>query len=156
MAMLRSDRGRAGSASPSSRGRAVREHSCGKACLRSAAKIPSMSKEEGLIRTLYAAFNARDFETLLSSLHPEVDWPNGMEGGRVHRREGVREYWTRQWSMVNSTVEPLSVRVDEDGRIAVEVHQMVRDLAGAVLLDQKVRHVYELEDGLIKRMEINP
>lgn len=115
-----------------------------------------MSKEEDLIRTLYAAFNARDFETLLSSLHPEVDWPNGMEGGRVHRREGVREYWTRQWSMVNSTVEPLSVRVDEDGRIAVEVHQMVRDLAGAVLLDQKVRHVYELEDGLIKRMEINP
>ena len=114
-----------------------------------------MSKEE-LIRTLYAAFNARDFDTLLSAMHPEVDWPNGMEGGRVHRREGVREYWTRQWSMVNSTVEPKSVQADDEGRVAVEVHTVVRDLAGAVIVDQMVRHVYEFGDGLIKRMEINP
>ena len=114
-----------------------------------------MSKEENLIRTLYAAFNARDFDTLLAAMHPEVDWPNGMEGGRVHGREGVREYWTRQWGMVNSTVEPLSVQADEEGRIVVEVHQMVRDFAGAVLLDQRVHHVYELENGLITRMEIN-
>ena len=115
-----------------------------------------MSKEENLIRTLYAAFNARDFDTLLAAMHPEVDWPNGMEGGRVHGREGVREYWTRQWGMVNSTVEPLSVQVDEEGRINVEVRTVVRDLAGAVLMDQEVRHVYELENGLIMRMEINP
>jgi ketosteroid isomerase-like protein len=114
-----------------------------------------MSKEDDLIRTLYAAFNARDLETCLAAMQPEVDWPNGMEGGRVHGREGVREYWTRQWGMIDPTVEPRSVQVDEQGRIVVEVHQVVRDLAGAVV-DQMVRHVYEVEDGLITRMEINP
>jgi hypothetical protein len=31
-----------------------------------------------------------------------------MEGGYVHGREGVREYWTRQWAIVGPHVEPLS------------------------------------------------
>jgi hypothetical protein len=115
-----------------------------------------MSKEEDLIRTLYAAFNARDLETLLAAMQPEVDWPNGMEGGRVYGREGVREYWTRQWSMIHPTVEPQRIQVDEEGRIVVDVRTVVRDYAGAVIVDQMVQHVYEVEDGLIKRMEINP
>lgn len=115
-----------------------------------------MSKEDELIRKLYAAFNARDLETLLSAMHPDVDWPNGWEGGRVRGREGVREYWTRQWSVIDPSVEPRQVRVDDEGRIDVEVHQVVRDLAGTVVVDQTVRHVYEVEDGLIQRMEINP
>jgi hypothetical protein len=41
-----------------------------------------------------------------------------------------------------------------DGRLAVEVHQVVRDLAGAVLKDAIVQHVYTWEDGLIRSMEI--
>ena len=38
--------------------------------------------------------------------------------------------------------------------MAVEVHQVVRDLAGNVLKDHVVRHVYAFEDGLIRSMEI--
>lgn len=41
-----------------------------------------------------------------------------------------------------------------DGRVAVEIHQVVRDLTGKVLKDQVVRHVYAFEDGLIRSMEI--
>ena len=29
------------------------------------------------------AFNARDIEAVLAVTHVDVDWPNGMEGGRV-------------------------------------------------------------------------
>jgi hypothetical protein len=29
-----------------------------------------------------------------------------MDGGYVHGREAVREYWTRQWTMVSPHVEP--------------------------------------------------
>jgi hypothetical protein len=34
------------------------------------------------------------------------------------------------------------------------VHQVVRDLSGKVLVDQTVDHVYQLQDGYIRRMEI--
>jgi len=36
----------------------------------------------------------------------------------------------------------------------VHVHQVVRDLAGTVLLDRMVEHVYSINNGLIGRMEI--
>jgi hypothetical protein len=51
-------------------------------------------------------------------------------------------------------VEPRAFHELPDGRIAVDVHQVVRDSAGAVLVDQAVRHVYRIEDGLILGMEI--
>jgi hypothetical protein len=36
----------------------------------------------------------------------------------------------------------------------VTVHQVVRELSGKVLLDQMIEHVYRVEDGLIRNMEI--
>ena len=38
----------------------------------------------------------------------------------------------------------------------LEVHQVVRDLAGRIVKDEIVRHVYAFEDGLIKSMDIVP
>lgn len=55
---------------------------------------------------------------------------------------------------VDPRVEPRAVEVDEDGGDVVEVHQVVRDLGGNVVLDGKMRHVYVVEDGLIRSMEI--
>jgi CHASE3 domain sensor protein len=34
------------------------------------------------------------------------------------------------------------------------VHQIVRDRTGKVLSDQVVKYVYEMQDGLVRRMEI--
>ncbi len=39
-------------------------------------------------------------------------------------------------------------------RVVVDVHQVVRDLAGSVVVDQMVQHVYSIRDGLIERMDI--
>jgi ketosteroid isomerase-like protein len=106
------------------------------------------------LSSLYRAFNARDIDTVLAALHPDVDWPNGMDAGRVRGHRAVRDYWTRQWSIIDPTVDPVGFDIEDDGRIAVDVHQVVRDRGGAVLADQPVQHVYELRDGLITRMEI--
>ena len=54
-----------------------------------------------LLTEAYRAFNAREIDAVLAIMHHDVDWPNGMEGGRVHGHEGVRDYWTRQWAMIN-------------------------------------------------------
>ena len=110
---------------------------------------------QDLLTRTYRAFNARDIDAVLAVMHPEVDWPNGMEGGRVRGHAAVREYWTRQWTMIDPHVGPRGFGSDETGRIVVDVHQVVRDLAGKVLAEQRVQHAYVIEDGLIRSMEIS-
>lgn len=117
-----------------------------------AATTPSASTE--LLKRAYAAFNARDIDGALATMKPDVIWPNGMEGGVVHGHEGVRAYWTRQWGILNPRVDPAGFEEDDSGRIVVHVHQVVRDTSGKLLLDRMVEHVYTLEDGLIRSMDI--
>lgn len=40
---------------------------------------------------------------------PDVDRANGWEGGHVVGREAVRDYWRRQWTVIDSTAEPTAV-----------------------------------------------
>lgn len=116
--------------------------------------VKDISSERELLVSVYAAFNRRDIDPILAVMHPQVEWPNGMEGGWVHGREGVRTYWTRQWGMVDPHVEPVRFEADAQGRIVTEVRQAVRDLSGNILLDRTVQHVYLIQAGLIRRMDI--
>ncbi len=65
-----------------------------------------MLTDRELLTRAYDAFNARDVDAAVAAMHPDVDWPNGMEGGRVHGHRGVRDYWTRQWRSIDPRVEP--------------------------------------------------
>jgi ketosteroid isomerase-like protein len=114
------------------------------------------SDREALIRDLYVAFNARDADALLATMTPDVDWPNGWEGGRVSGREAVRDYWTRQWAEIDPSVEPTAIDTRDDGRTAVTVQQTVRSLAGDLIDTSTVIHTYTFDDaGLITAMEIS-
>ena len=83
-----------------------------------------------------------------------MDWPNGLEGGRVHGRAAVREYWRRQWELIDPRVEPRGFSTEADGRVAVDVRQVVHDRAGVLLKDEMVQHVYRIDDGLVRSMEL--
>lgn len=107
-----------------------------------------------LLKRVYSLFNARDMDTVLAAMHEDVLWANGMEGGHVHGREGVRQYWTRQWAMMDPHVEPMKFSHGPHGEIAVDVHQVVRDLSGNILVDKMVVHLFQIEDGLIRRFDI--
>ena len=121
-------------------------------CAENVSTISPTSAE--LLKRAYAAFNARDIDGALATMTPDVVWPNGMEGGVVHGHEGVRAYWTRQWGVVDPHVDPVGFSEDASGRVAVNVHQVVKDLSGTVLLDRVVEHVYTLKNGLIQSMDI--
>ena len=113
-----------------------------------------MSDDVELLKRIYNQFNARDMEAVLGTLHEEVMWANGMEGGHVHGRDSVRSYWTRQWAMVDPHVEPVGFSTGPGGETVVEVHQIVRDLVGNVLVDQMVGHIFRFENGLVRRFDI--
>lgn len=113
-----------------------------------------MTPDQALLEDLYRAFNARNIDAALAGMHADVDWPNGMEGGRVSGHSEVRAYWTRQWTMIDPHVAPLKFERDSAGRTVVTVHQVVRHLTGEVVADTIVQHAYVIEGGLIRAMEI--
>ncbi len=114
----------------------------------------SALERERRLRATYDAFNARDIDAVLRQMTRDVDWPNAWEGGRVQGHEGVRTYWTRQWAAIDPTVAPVVFTTRSDGSIAVEVHQVARDLDGTVLGEGRVLHVYVFRDDLVARMDL--
>jgi hypothetical protein len=109
---------------------------------------------EALLKHVYERFNARDMDSVLAAMQDDVIWANGMEGGYVHGRDGVRGYWIRQWAIVDPRVEPVAFSSGAEGEIIVEVHAVVRDLSGNLLGDEMVGHVFRIENGLIARFDI--
>ena len=109
-----------------------------------------------LLRAAYAAFNARDIDAALVLMTPDVAWPKAFKGGFVRTPEAVRAYWMEQWSEINPHVEAIAFHLEEDGQVWVEVHQVVRDLSGAVLADEHVGHHFTIKHGLIQAMEVCP
>ena len=108
---------------------------------------------EQLIRDLYASFNARDIEAVLAHLHPDVDWPNAWENGRLRGHAAVRDYWTRQFAAIDGHVGRTEI-VERGDSVAVTVHQTVRDLDGNLQDDRMVTHKYTFRDGQIVRMDV--
>lgn len=113
------------------------------------------------LRRIYARFNARDIDGVLAALADDVAWANGMDGGHVRGREAVRDYWTRQWAVVDPHVEPVAFAEAADGSIVAEVRQTIRDLEGRPLQDQThglrdrtVGHVFRFRAGRITRFDI--
>lgn len=109
-----------------------------------------------LINKAYSAFNARKIDEVLAVLAPDVEWANGMDGGFIYGHQAVREYWTKQWGMINPHVTPLSFDDSQDGRIDITVRQVVLDLNGNKLADNNVIHSYLIHDDKIISMLIKP
>jgi hypothetical protein len=112
------------------------------------------ASEIELLRAAYSAFNARNIDAALATMAADVSWPKAFKGGFALGHESVRAYWTEQWSEIDPHVEPVSFHREDDGRILVEVHQVVRDLAGTVLVAVHVGHRFTLADGLLQAMEV--
>lgn len=112
------------------------------------------AQETELLKAAYAAFNARNIDAALATMTPDVSWPKAFKGGFVRGHQAVRAYWTEQWSEIDPRVELVSFHREGDGRVLVDVHQVVRDLAGTVLVDVHVGHRFTLANGLLQAMEV--
>ena len=118
-----------------------------------------MIKNIGTLKLMYERFNAKDIDGVVAMLADDVAWANGMDGGYVHGHDGIREYWTSQWSIVDPHVEPLSFSRLADGSILVEVKQVIRDLEGNPveahgLKDKTEGHIFHFADNEVTRFDI--
>ncbi len=77
-----------------------------------------MDRDVDILKRMYERFNARDIDGVLAALADNVAWANGMDGGHVHGREAVRDYWTRQWAIVSPRVEQCASARLQTGRFS--------------------------------------
>jgi hypothetical protein len=113
-----------------------------------------MADTKTIIEQAYSAFNERDIDGALARMSEDVSWPKASEGGKVVGKEEIRAYWTRQWSEFDPHVEPLAITEEDDGRVHVRVHQLVKNLRGEVLSDSEVLHIFTVNNGLIAAMDL--
>ncbi|HSB92650.1 MAG TPA: nuclear transport factor 2 family protein [Flavitalea sp.] len=109
---------------------------------------------DSFFQELYKNFNLRKIDEVLAQMIQDVKWANGMEGGYVHGQDAVRDYWTRQFAIISSTVTPLEIEEEEDETVKIKVHQVVHDLNGQLLADEKVYHFFMLQNNKIAEFHI--
>lgn len=112
-----------------------------------------MDSVNNLFQELYKKFNDRKIDMVISKMTDDIKWANGMDGGFVYGHNGVRDYWTRQFTMVNSKVTPLQID-EENDVVKIKVHQVVRDLNGELLADEIVFHYFHLQNNKIAEFNI--
>jgi hypothetical protein len=110
-----------------------------------------MTNEE-LIEQVYAAYNRQDADALLAFVSEDVDWPDGQ--ARLHGKQGLRAYWTRQWAKTRTRDEVLAIATPMPNRSIVRIGQVVRALTGAVISTGTFEHDYLIENRLIMRLDI--
>ena len=109
-----------------------------------------------LLSAAYAAFNSRNIDAALACMVPNVEWPKAFKGGFAQGHQEVRAYSTEQCSEIKPRVEPTSFHAEAAGVTLVRVHQVVRDMKGAILFDGEVGHRFTIVSGLIQKMEVCP
>ena len=112
-----------------------------------------MEDPENFFQDLYKNFNDRKIDLVISKMTGDVKWANGMDGGYVHGHDAVKDYWTRQFTMVSSNVSPLEIETGND-IVKIKVHQVVHDLNGNLLADEFVYHIFHLQENKIAVFEI--
>lgn len=76
--------------------------------------------QDALLRRMYEIFSTDERESFMERcLAPEVDWPNVLDGVRLHGREAVRAYWARQFAAGHPRVRLEGLRPDADGEAVV-------------------------------------
>ena len=105
---------------------------------------------EAAVRRMYDAFNRRDIHTALQAAHPDVDWPNVLEGRRMVGLADIGEYVERLFRVIDVRMDVLAITEDDHGDVVVRVHQVARFLSdGALISDVVVEHIYRFDDGKI-------
>jgi uncharacterized protein len=117
------------------------------------------SSATGLVRTLYTAINARDYETGFSLLSEDFEWVepeqtllSGRHRGFAEVRQAI-EAQLEVWDEFR--IEPEDFYEVGD-RVAVPVRQRARGGSSGVELEIRIGHLWTVDEGKIVRLEVFP
>jgi len=108
-----------------------------------------MADKKALLISLYDAISRQDVDGVLSVMHPDVDWPDTIEGGRVLGREAMRAYWSSQFEIIRPSLSMVEFEERPDGSVLTRVIYTRYALDGALWDDQIEGNLFRFEDNLI-------
>jgi uncharacterized protein len=112
-----------------------------------------------LVRALYQAINARDYDAGFALLDEDFEWlePEETLLGGNHRGFGeVREAIEKQLEVWDEfTIEPEEFHEVGD-RVAVPIRQRARGGTSGVELEIRIGHLWTVADGKVIRLEVFP
>ncbi|WP_419251645.1 nuclear transport factor 2 family protein [Caulobacter sp. ErkDOM-YI] len=113
-----------------------------------------MIEAEALLTRLFEAYNRRDFSAFAADLCDDIDWPDQTRGGRLVGHAALRDYWDANSHSIHVEVAPIAFAMQDDGRVRVDINQVVRGVTGSLWSDIQVRQYYTLRDGQVSRMDV--
>jgi len=113
-----------------------------------------MSREHDRLVQAYDAFNARDLPALAELFHPQVEWPDILEGGVISGRPAVQAYFARQLEVMIPDARIIRTRLVAPGRLEVDLQYAVHSLEGRLWSDTAATLAYDFQDDLIIRMTV--
>lgn len=113
-----------------------------------------MHPYEALLRASYAAFNAQDLAGTLKALGPKVEWQDQLEGVTLHGPDAVGAYWERQWAALSPQFELKHFELTDDDHVVLTLLQTLHGKDDKPISRGLVRHVYEFQDGLVRKMTV--
>ncbi|NBB16228.1 hypothetical protein GVN21_12750 [Caulobacter sp. SLTY] len=112
-----------------------------------------MDARKALLTRFYKALDQRDVEGIVATLHPDVDFPDQIDGGRRRGVAALRDYWTNAFTMIHAISTPSAFKALGDSAMLATVHHHVSSLAGKLWYEGTVQYRFEFRDGLIVRMD---
>ncbi|MGI8413212.1 MAG: nuclear transport factor 2 family protein [Solirubrobacteraceae bacterium] len=107
-----------------------------------------MGTDHELIRSIYAAANRGDFDTMLASFSPDIEW---VTPTRTIRGLDALGGWLGGWSTSYSPTHEIEELMDigDDVLALVTVTYQGRD-------PNTPAHIWTLRDGLVMRVHVHP
>jgi ketosteroid isomerase-like protein len=111
-----------------------------------------------LTRRGFEAYNAGDYQSLISLLHPAVELHADSElinGGDYRGHEGFTR-WNNEWNEAweEFTIEPRSLETFGGHIILVDTHQVARGVGSGIDVEMDVYWAFEVEDDQLIRMHL--
>lgn len=112
-----------------------------------------MTDARAVIDALWPALTARDIDSVVALLHPDIDWQDTMNGGRRVGRDAVRDYLLEVMATVVIVSTPIDIMPSGPDRYLARVNHVVRNKDGQLWGQEIVSHVLLMRDGLIVRVD---
>jgi ketosteroid isomerase-like protein len=112
-----------------------------------------MNDRAALATALFEAINGQDLESAAALLHPDVDWQDVFNGGRLRGRDAVRAYWDQVFGQIALTAAALDMKPEGDDRLVMTALYTVHQRSGKLWGEGIISHIFTFRDGLISGMD---
>jgi len=115
-----------------------------------------MSSETDLIVRYYEALARRDVEAVMAMTHPQAAFGDFLEGGDLTGSAAIRAFYRRLFDTLAPDFDLITVIAQPDGRMRAEMQVATHDSSGHLWSDTRSYALYDLLDGLIHSIELQP